>query len=331
MNRSLRAASSSCALLIASLVALPMVASSAGAQDWPVRPVRLILSQAPGSSPDITARIIADRLSRAWGQQIIVDNRPGGQNIIGSQLAARSTADGYNFFFATTAAMVMNPFTFKSLPYDPVKDFIPVAMLAKSPFVLAAHPGVPARTLAELIALDKAQPGKLALANEGPRTFSGMMGQVLNLTAGMKLLQVPYVGPPQAIQDTLGGRTQLVLLSSAALNPFLRRGDLRPLAVSAARRVPGLEQVPTLAETFPGFTYVGWYVLLAPAGTPARIAQRVNQDVDRVLNDPDVTSRLRELGLVTEGAGTPASVTRFLDDERTLWSKTVREVGVQPE
>ena len=323
MNWSLRAALLSSALF--------MMASFASAQDWPVRPVRLILSQAPGSSPDITARIIADRLSRAWGQQIIVDNRPGGQNIIGSQVAARSTPDGYNFFFATTAAMVMNPFTFKSLPYDPVKDFIPVAMLAKSPFVLAARPSVPARTLAELIALDKAQPSKLALANEGPRTFGGMIGQMLNVTAGLKLLQVPYVGPPQAIQDTLGGRTQLVLVSSAALNPFLKRGDLRPLAVSAATRVPGLEQVPTLAETFPGFAYVGWYVLLAPAGTPARTLQRVNQDVDRVLNDPEVTSRLRDLGLVTEGAGTSQSVARFLGDERALWARTVRDIGIQPE
>jgi tripartite-type tricarboxylate transporter receptor subunit TctC len=305
--------------------------TAAAAETGPTRPVRFILSQASGSSPDITARIVADRLSRTWGQQVIVENRPGGQNIIGSQLASRTTPDGHNFFFATTAAIVMNPFTFKSLPYDPQKDFTPVAMIAISPFVLAAHPGVPAKSIAELVALDKSQPGKLALANEGPRTFSGMMGQMLNLTAGTKLLQVPYVAPPPAIQDTIGGRTQVVLVSTAAVTPYLKRGDLRPIAVTAARRVPGLEQVPTLAETYPGFEYVGWYVLLAPAGTPASVVQRVNRDVDRVLRDAEVVNRVREMGQVADGAGTPESTAKFISVERARWSKTVRDIGLQPE
>ena len=316
-------------LLLVTLIGT--ASQAAGAESWPTRPVRFILSQGSGSSPDITARIVAERLSRAWGQQVIVENRPGGQNVIGAQLAARASPDGHNYYFATTAAVVMNPFTFKSLPYDPQKDFAPVAMIATSPFVLAVHPGVPAKSLAELIALDKSQPGKLALANEGPRTFSGMMGQVLNLTAGMKLLQVPYVAPPPAIQDTVGGRTQVVLVSSAAVTPYLKRGDLRPLAVTAAKRVPGLEQVPTLAETYPGFEYVGWYVLLAPTGTPARIVQRVNRDVDRVLTDAEVVNRVREMGQVTEGAGTPETTAKFISAERERWSKTVRDIGIKPE
>ena len=316
-------------LLVVTLVGT--AGQAAAAETWPARPVRFILSQGAGASPDVTARIIADRLSRAWGQQVIVENRPGGQNIIGSQLAARATPDGHNYFFATTAAIVMNPFTFKSLPYVPQKDFMPVAMVAISPFVLAVNPGVPAKSIAELVALDKAQPGKLALANEGPRTFGGMMGQMLNVTAGMKLLQVPYVAPPPAIADTVSGRTQAVLVSSATVTPYLKRGDLRPIAVTAAKRVPGLEQVPTLAETFPGFEYVGWYVLLAPAGTPAKIVQRVNRDVDRVLTDPEVASRVREMGQVTEGAGTPETTAKFLDAERARWMKTAREVGIKPE
>jgi tripartite-type tricarboxylate transporter receptor subunit TctC len=316
-------------LLVATLIGTAGTATAAEA--WPTRPVRFILSQGAGSSPDITARIVADRLSRTWGQQVIVENRPGGQNIIGAQLASRTSPDGHNYYFATTAAVVMNPFTFKSLPYDPQKDFTPVAMIAISPFVLAVHPGVPAKSLAELIAHDKSQPGKLALANEGPRTLGGMMGQMLNLTAGMKLLPVPYVAPPPAIQDTIGGRTQAVLVSSATLAPYLKRGDLRPIAVTAAKRVPGLEQVPTLAETFPGFEYVGWYVLLAPTGTPARIVQHVNRDVDRVLREPEVVNRMREMGQVTEGAGTPETTTKFLGAERARWMKTVRDIGIPPE
>ena len=313
------------------LAALLVLADPAGAQDWPARPVKFILSQAPGTSPDITARFLADRLSRLWNQPVVIENRPGGQNVPGAQAAARAAPDGYNFFYATTAAIVSNPFTFKALPYDPERDFVPVAMIAKSPMVVAVNPAVPAKTLAELVALDKAQPGKLAAANEGAKTFSGLMSQMLNQTAGIRLLQVPYSGVSPAIQDTIAGRTQVVLVSSAALLPFLKRGELRPLAVSAGKRVRGIEDVPTLAETYPGFEYVGWFALLAPAGTTAAIIQRVNRDMDRVLADPDVAQRLFDFGLVNEGAGTPESLNDFLRAERGRWAKQVNDNGLQPE
>jgi tripartite-type tricarboxylate transporter receptor subunit TctC len=293
--------------------------------------VKFIVSQAPGTSPDITARLIADRLSKLWGQQVVVENRPGGQNVPGAQAAARSAPDGYTFFYATTAAIVANPYTFKALPYDPARDFVPVAMIAKSPMVIAVNKEVPAKTLAELVALDKAQPGRLAAANEGARTFSGMMSQMLNQTAGMRLLQVPYNGVGPAIQDTIAGRTQVLLVSSAALLPFIKRGDVRALAVSAGKRVRGLEEVPTLSETFPGFEYVGWFALLAPAGTPAAVIQRANRDMDKVLTDEEMAKRLFDLGLVNEGAGTPESLNEFLRAERERWAKLAKEIGLQPE
>jgi tripartite-type tricarboxylate transporter receptor subunit TctC len=314
------------------LLALPIAFSgAAGAQDWPARPVKLIVSQPPGTSPDITARYLADRLARLLGQPVLVENRPGGQNVIGAQAAAKAPADGYTYFFATTAAIVTNPLTFKALPYDPERDFAPVAMIAKSPMVVAVNPSVPAKTLAELVALDKSQPGRLAAANEGAKTFSGMMSQMLNKTAGTRLLQVPYSGVSPAIQDTIAGRTQVVLVSSAALLPFLKRGDLRPLAVSAGKRVRGIEDVPTLAETYPGFEYVGWFALLAPAGTPPNAVQRMNREMDRVLADAEVAQRLYDLGLVNEGAGTPESLNDFLRAERERWAKLVKEIGLQPE
>ena len=313
------------------LAALLGICSQAGAQDWPARPVKFILSQSPGTSPDITARLLADRLSRLWPQPVVVENSPGGPNVVGSQAAARSAPDGYTFFYATTAAIVSNPYTFKSLPYDPAKDFVPVAMIAKSPMVVAVNPSVPAKSLAELVALDKAQPGKLAAANEGTKTFSGLMSQMLNKTAGIQLLQVPYAGVSPAIQDTIAGRTQVVLVSSAAMLPFLKRGELRPLAVTAGKRVRGLEDVPTLAETYPGFEYVGWFALLAPTGTPAGIVQRVNRDMDRVLADPEVAQRLYDLGLINEGAGTAESLNDFLRAERERWAKLVKDIGLQPE
>ena len=315
-------------LLFFCLVSLSLNVSS---QEWPARPVKFIVSQAPGTSPDITARLIADRLARLWGQQVVVENRPGGQNVPGAQAAARAPADGYTFFYATTGAIVANPYTFKALPYDPAKDFVPVAMVAKSPMVIAVNKEVPAKTLAELVALDKAQPGRLAAANEGARTFSGMMSQMLNQTAGMRLLQVPYNGVGPAIQDTIAGRTQVLLVSSAALLPFIKRGDLRPLAVSAGKRVRGLEEVPTLSETFPGFEYVGWFALLAPTGTPAAVIQRANRDMDKVLTDEEMAKRLFDLGLVNEGAGTPESLNDFLRAERERWARLAKEIGLQPE
>jgi tripartite-type tricarboxylate transporter receptor subunit TctC len=308
-----------------------LFSGSAFSQEWPARPVRFIVSQAPGTSPDITARLIAERLSRLWNQQVVVENRPGGQNVPGAQAAARSAPDGYNFFYATTAAIVSNPVTFKALPYDPVKDFVPVAMIAKSPMVVAVNPAVPARSLAELVALDKAQPGKLAAANEGAKTFGGMMSQLLNKSAGIQLLQVPYNGVTPAIQDTIANRTQVVLVSSAALLPFIRRNELRPLAVSAGKRVRGLEDVPTLSETYAGFEYVGWFALLTPTGTPPAVIQRVNRDMDRVLTDPEMAQRLFDFGLVNEGAGTPEALGDFLRGERERWARLVKDIGLQPE
>ncbi len=315
------------------LCALPLIAAvlPAAAQDWPSRPVRFVISQPPGTSPDIVARFLAERLGRQVGQQVVVENRPGGQNVIGAQAVAKAPADGYTYFFATTAAIVTNPLTFKALPYDPEKDFMPVAMIAKSPMVIAVNASLPAKSIADLVALDKKQPGKLAAANEGTKTFSGMMSQMLNKTAGIGLLQVPYTGVAPAIQDTIAGRTQVVLVSSAALLPFLKRGDLRALAVSAGKRVRGLEDVPTLAESFPGFEYVGWFALLAPTGTPAAIVQRVNREMDKVLTEPDMAQKLYDFGLVNEGAGTPESLSEFLRAERERWAKLVNQIGMKPE
>jgi tripartite-type tricarboxylate transporter receptor subunit TctC len=315
---------------ILSALALTLAASLAHAQAWPNKPVRLILSQAPGTSPDIAARLVADRLGRIWGQALVIDNKPGGQNVIGTLAAAKSAPDGYTFFFGTTAAIVTNPLTFKSLPYDPAKEFDPVAMIAKSPMVVAVSSKVPAKTLAELIAIEKAKPGSLSTAEEGPRTFSGMMSVALNLATGMQALQVPYNGAAPMIQDTIGGRTQIVMLSSASVAPFIQRGDLRPLAVTASKRVAGMESVPTLAETYPGFEYVGWFALLAPAGTPKDVIARVNRDVNKVLTDPELLTHLHDLGLIVEG-GTPQQLNDFLAAERARWGKLIKEIGLQPE
>src|SRR3989449_7929128 len=210
------------ALLIAALLG---GFAGAQAQSWPTRPIRVIVSSPAGPAPDIVCRFVTERLSRAVGQQVIVDNRPGSGNVIAAQAAARSAPDGYNFFRAPAATLVSNPHTFKSLPYDPARDFVPVAMIAKGPFFVLVHPSVPVKTLAELAAYDKANPGKLAWATDGLRNFTGMMAAWLNKIAGTGVLTVPYATMPLGIQDTLAGRTQLVILAVPAAAPRIRRSE----------------------------------------------------------------------------------------------------------
>jgi tripartite-type tricarboxylate transporter receptor subunit TctC len=317
-----------CTLIAATLAA---AAACAHAQAWPSRPVKVIVSQAAGGAPDTICRLVTDRLGRALGQQFVVDNRPGSGNIIGAQAAARSAPDGYTLFFATAAALVTNPYTFKSLPYDPIRDFTPVATVAKGPFFVLAHPSVPVKSLAELVAYDKANPGKLAFATDGPRNFSGMVAAWLNKLMGTQILAVPYANMPQGVQDTLAGRTQLVVLAVPAAAAFIKRGDLRPIAETFARRIPGYESVPPVAETYPGFEFIGWFAFVAPAGTPADVVQKMNRAIDKVLQDPEVSQRLATLGFYTEGGDTPEGTGRFIRSELASWGRLVKEIGVQPE
>jgi tripartite-type tricarboxylate transporter receptor subunit TctC len=313
------------------LAALFGAAIQAVAQSWPNKPVKLIVSQAAGGAPDIVARLVSDRLSRAWGQQVVVENRPGSGNIIGAQLAARATPDGYTLFFATAAALVTNPYTFKALPYDPAKDFVPVGMVGKAPFLVLVHPSVKAKTLAELIALEKSQPGKLTYATDGPRNFSGMVAAWLNKLGGINILQVPYATMPQGIQDTVAGRTQLAILAIPVAAPQIKRGALRPLAFTSAKRAPGYEDVPPVAETFPGFDFVGWFGIVAPTGTPQDVIQRTNRDLDSVMKDQEVVQRLLGMGIFTDGADTPEGFGAFIRSELGAWGRVVKEIGLQPE
>jgi len=300
-------------------------------QSWPARPVRLIVSQAAGGTPDIVARLLAERLGSALGQPIVIENRPGSANMVGAQAAARATPDGYTLFFATAAALVTNPYTFKSLPYDPVKDFAPIGMAGKAMFLVLAHPSVPARNIQELVALDKADPGKLAFATDGPRNFSGMVAAWLNKVGGTHFLIVPYNAMPQGLQDTVAGRTQLVILAIPSAAPFMKRGELRALGISSAARAPGYEDIAPVAATFPGFDLVGWFAFVAPAGTPREVIQRTNRELDRILRDPEVVQRLRGFGFYTEGAGTPESTGEFIRAELERWGQIVRQIGLKPE
>jgi tripartite-type tricarboxylate transporter receptor subunit TctC len=310
---------------------LPSFLAPASAQNWPSRPIKMVVSMAAGSGPDIICRLISSKLGTALGQQLAVENRPGGTNMIGAVSAARAAPDGYTLYFATAAALASNPHTIKALPYDPIKDLVMVSIVAKGPFLILANPGVPANTLPELIAYNKTSPKKLAVATDGPKNFSGMLATWLNKLSGVDILQVPYATMPQGVQDTIAGRTQLTIVSIPVAAPHIVSGTLKPIAVSWAKRLPQYPNVPTISETFPGVEVTGWFAIVAPAGTPANVVSRLNRELDKILKEPDVEKRLNTLGFFTEGANTPEAAKLFEEKQYELWGKVVREIGLKPE
>ena len=301
------------------------------AQTWPERPVKWVLSQPAGSGPDNVARILADRLAKIWGQAVVIENKPGGQNTIGAQAAARAPADGHNFYFATTAALVTNPLLFKQLPYDPQKDFLPVAFIARSPFALLVEANSPLKSLDDLVARSKAEPGKLTIGNEGPRTFSGMIARLLNSRTQAAANLVPYASVAVGTQDLMGGHVQAMVADLASTAALARQGRLRVLATTAAKRVPGWEQVPALAEKLPGFEMIGWFALVAPAGTPAATIERVNRDVNGLLAEKEVADCIAAIGPQADGSMGIEEVAAFLRAESARWAAITREIGLLPE
>lgn len=301
------------------------------AQTWPDKPVKWTLSQPPGSGPDNVARILADRLAKGWNQAVVIENKPGGQNTIGAQAAARSPADGANFYFATTAALVTNPLLFKSLPYEPQKDFVPVAFIARSPFALLVSAESPVKTLDELVARSKANPGKVAIGNEGPRTFSGMIARLFNARSGAGANLVSYSAVGVGTQDLIGGHVDAMVADLASTAALARQGRLRVLATTAGKRVAGWDAVPALAEKFPGFEMVGWFAIVAPTGTPAAVVERVNKDVNALLAEKEIAERIGVIGPIVDASMNVSGVGAFLAAERERWAAIAREIGVLPE
>ena len=314
---------------LAGTAALPLRAQPAAG--WPDKPVKWVLSQPPGSGPDNVARILSDRLAKAWGQAVVIENRPGGQNTVGAQAAARAPADGYSFYFATTAALVTNPLLFKTLPYDPAKDFVPVAFIARSPFAVLVRGDSPVTSIDDLVARSKATPGTLTLGNEGPRTFSGMIARLFNARSQAGANLVPYANVGVGTQDLIGGHVDAMVADLASTAALARQGRLRVLATTSARRVAGWDAVPALAEKLPGFDMVGWFAVVAPTGTPAAAVERCNRDLNALLNDKDVADRIAAIGPLVDGSMNADAVGAFLKAEATRWQAVTKEIGVLPE
>ena len=317
------------AFLLLSLSAL----SPASAQTWPQRPVTFIVSQSAGASPDVMARMIATKLATPLGQQVIVENKPGAGNVVGAQAAARSASDGYTFFFATSAALVTNPYLVKNLSYDPVKDFVPVALVTRSHQVIVVHPDVPAKTLPELIALDKKEPGKISMSVDGQRNLAGVTAQALNKRAGTQFVLIPSVNINNGLQDTITGRTQAGIFSASIVEAHVRSGALRALATASTHRLAAAPEVPAAAETLPGFDFSGWFMVMAPAGTAAEIVKKLNGAIGEAAKDAQVVELAPKLGfeLDPKGVGAPEDAAEFLKVQLALWAKTTQELGIEPQ
>ena len=299
-------------------------------QDWPQRTVTFIVSQAAGSSPDVMARLVSDRLSKSLGQGVVIENKPGGGNVIGANAAARAAPDGYTLFFATSAALVTNPYLMKNLSYDPLKDFAPVTLVTRSHQLVVVHPELPAKSMAELIAGDKAAPGKLSIGVDSPRNLAGVTAQAINKRGGTSLVLVPYPNINSGLQDTVAGRVQVGIYSESIVGGLVQEGRMRALAVASGKRSRLFPQLPTVSETLPGFDFSGWFMLMAPTGTPAAVIDRLNREVVEATRDGKIREMAPKLGFELD-AGSPESAAQFLRDQLQLWDKITKELGIEPQ
>jgi len=308
-------------------VALALGTTSSIAQTYPTRTVRIVVPYAAGGNTDIVARLIAQHLSTAWGQQVIVDNRPGGATNIGTELVARSQPDGYTLLMGG-ASNAINMTLFRKLSYDTLKDFQPVVLCTVGANLLTVHPSLPTKNLRELMALAKAKPGQLNFASSGIGSSNHMAGELFKLMAGINIVHVPYKGNTPALADLVGGHIEMGFAGITAQIPLIDSGKLRPIALSSKERFPAIPKVPTFNESgVPGYESSTFFGLLAPAAVPAEIARKVNTDVAKVLARQDIRERLAGDGQVP-GGGPIDSFGKFLRDEIAKYAKVIKAANV---
>jgi tripartite-type tricarboxylate transporter receptor subunit TctC len=299
------------------------------AQAYPSRPVRIIVPFPAGGIADVFARIIAFRLNEAWGQPVVVENRAGAGGNIGAEQVAKAPGDGYTVLMGNIGTQAVNVSLFRNLPYDPVKDFTPVALVVESESLLALHPSVGANTVAELIALARAQPGKLSYGSAGPGTAGHLAGELFKSMARVEITHVPYKGAVPAITDLLAGQTSMVFGTMPTMLPHVKAGKLKGLAVLGASRSAAAPELPTLAEAgLPGFEVTNWIGVFGPAGMPSAVTAKLNAGIIAVMRTPEVQQRL-----LTEGARftptTPEQFAAFVNAETAKWGKLIRDVGIR--
>jgi tripartite-type tricarboxylate transporter receptor subunit TctC len=311
-------------LLLVAMLALP---AGAAAQGYPTKPVRLVVADAAGGAPDQLARLVSQKLSQSLGQQFIVDNRPGAAGALGADIASKAPADGYTLLLTTTTIYAILPNLKKGLPYDPVRDFVPISRLATSSNVLVVNASLPVKSVAELVQLAKSRPGELNYASAGVGSPAHLAGEMLNLLAGIKLTHVPYKGAAPALLDVIAGNAQLIITSPIAASVHLSSGRVRALATTGADRNPSLPDLPTIGETVPGYEISQSWGLVAPAGTPASIIGRLNEEVVRAMRLPELRDGVARTGVVPIG-DTAADFAAFMAGERRRLGEVIEKTGI---
>jgi tripartite-type tricarboxylate transporter receptor subunit TctC len=316
------------ALACAALAAI--AAQPIYAQTYPAKPIRLIIAQAPGSATDVVSRIITNKLQEGLGQPIIIDARPGAGGTLGTEVAAKAPADGYTLFMANNSTHGANPALYAKLPYDAVKDFSPIIFAAATPYVLSVHPSLPVKDVKQLIAFAKSKPGQLNYASAGNGSTHQLSGELLKGMAGIDLVHVPYKGTTPAITALLSGEVSVMFATLTGIQPHVKTGRARALAVTTPKRSAMLAGVPTVSETLPGFEMLSWYGLLAPANAPAAVITRLNAEMTKVLALPDVRTALSAQGFEVTG-GTPAEFGEYIKREIAKVTKIAKAANVRAE
>ena len=313
-------------LLAASL----LLASAAPAQNYPSRTIRLIAHSSPGGTSDILGRLMAQKLTEALGQQVVVENRAGASGIIGVEAAARSAPDGYTLLITQTS-IAINPSMFAKLPYNAIRDFAPITQLVAAPNLLMVHPSVPATSVKGFIALAKAQPDSLVNGSPGQGTSPHLSAELFKIMSGIKLDHVQFKGAGMAIVSLLSGEVSVMFTTPPTAMPYLKAGRLRPLGLTTTTRIEALPDVPTIAEAgVPGYESVQWFGMLVPAGTPRPVIERLHQEITRSLRAPDMKERLTSLGLNAVGS-TPDAFGSYMKSETEKWAKVIKTMGIKPE
>jgi len=314
------------ALLLATLIPA-MVGVTAAAQTYPAKAVRIVVGYPPGGPTDLLARIIAQKLAESWGQQVLVDNRPGASGMIGAEVTVRAAPDGYTLLMVPVTYAV-TPSLFAKMPYDAVKDLAPVAQVAAAPFILVVHPTLPVKTVKDLITLARSQPGQINYASASAGGMPHLAGELFNTMTGVKMVHIPYKGAAPATTDLLAGQVSLMFNNMLSAMPQVKNGRLRAVAVTSNKRSTALPDLPTIAETVPGYEASGWYAALAPAATPRELISKINNDMNRIMRMPDVTQRLAGDGVEAVGT-TPEQFGNYLRSEIAKWGKVVKASGAK--
>lgn len=301
------------------------------AQSYPIKPIRFVVPYAPGGNTDILARLIGQKLAEAWGQQVIIDNRPGAAGTVGAELVARAPADGYTLIMGSFGNIIVANSLYKNLKYDPLKDFASIALVSLPPGVLVENPGVPAQNVKELIAYAKSNPGRLNYGSPGNGAWNHLFFELFTASAGISIVHVPYKGIAPAVVDLLGGQIQLAISAFPTALPHIKSGRLRALAVTSAKRSGLLPDVPTIAESgLNGYEAAGWFGVLSPAGTPPSVIAKLNTEINRILDLSEVKASLANDGAEPAG-GTPAQMAESARAASIKWNKLIRELNLRPE